>query len=269
MRSIGGLLAVACLVTTSMASNPAPHATLPLEERVFVASKIYSLTQVFFTHWEGAPGLDLDAAYREYLSKVATTDDRHQFDIATLEFVAKLHNGHTDFWDPWVIDHYGWSQLFDAGYVDGQWVVTRSSIPDLKSGDIVASIDNQPFEQFFAESRKYLSGSNEAQLRRRFFSSNSPLPRRFLLKLADGRTVRVESERSNPTAVKTPEITEGRWICDGVLAYTKISSFDDPAFQKNAIEFVQKFHSSKVRKPSLSMCGETKAAVHPLISFAL
>ena len=216
------------------------------EERAYVASKIYSLIPVFFAHGEGAPNLDLDAAYKQYLAQALATDGRREFDLATLEFVAKLANGHTDFWDPWIIDRYGQLQLFDAHYFDGQWVVTRSSLPGLKPGDIIVSIDGQPFEQFFADNRKYLSGSSESQQRRRLFSSNSPLPRRFSIQLAEGRSIRVEPKAPTAAAKKEPpETTESRWIHEGVLAYIKIPSFDEPELQKSAIEFLRKFQNAK------------------------
>lgn len=45
------------------------------------------------------PDLDLDIPYRSYLDKALANDDRRQFDFATMEFVARLHNGHTLFSD--------------------------------------------------------------------------------------------------------------------------------------------------------------------------
>jgi hypothetical protein len=90
----------------SWAAELPADGTLSLGERVFIASKIYSLIPTFFAHWKGTD-LDLDAAYRAYLNKILSSNDRRQFDLATMEFVAKLRNGHTGFWDPWFIDHYG------------------------------------------------------------------------------------------------------------------------------------------------------------------
>jgi len=95
------------VVGLSWAAEHPADGTLPLGERVFIVSKIYSLIPTFFAHWKGTPDLDLDAAYRAYLNEILSSNDRRQFDLATMEFVAKLHNGHTGFWDPWFIDHYG------------------------------------------------------------------------------------------------------------------------------------------------------------------
>ncbi len=233
------------VVGLSWAAELPADGTLPLGERVFIVSKIYSLIPTFFAHWKGTPDLDLDAAYRAYLNEILSSNDRRQFDLATMEFVAKLRNGHTGFWDPWFIDHYGQPRFFDAKYLGGQWTITHSSISGLNLGDILVSIDDQPLDQFFAERRQYLSGSSESQLRRRLFSSsNTPFPQKFSITLADGRHIQAERKAPEPEAKKDPIATGGRWIREGTLAYINIPSFDDPEFQKSAIEFVKKFKAA-------------------------
>jgi len=115
----------------------------------------------------------------------------------------------------------------------------------LNLGDILVSIDDQPLDQFFAERRQYLSGSSESQLRRRLFSSsNTPFPQKFSITLADGRHIQAERKAPEPEAKKDPIATGGRWIREGTLAYINIPSFDDPEFQKSAIEFVKKFKAA-------------------------
>jgi carboxyl-terminal processing protease len=238
-------VAVMIVVGLSWAAELPADGTLSLGERVFIASKIYSLIPTFFAHWKGTSDLDLDAAYRAYLNKILSSNDRRQFDLATMEFVAKLRNGHTGFWDPWFIDHYGQPRFFDAKYLSGQWTITHSSISGLNPGDVLVSIDDQPLDQFFAERRQYLSGSSESQLRRRLFSSsNTPFPQKFSITLADGRHIQAERKLPEPEPKKDPVATEGRWIREGTLAYIKIPSFDDPAFQESAIEFVKKFKAA-------------------------
>ena len=78
-------------------------AKLTLSERAFTASKVYSMVQLYFSGWKNLPELDLDIAYRNYLEKALASDDRRQFDLATMEFVARLHNGHTLFSDSWLM----------------------------------------------------------------------------------------------------------------------------------------------------------------------
>ena len=70
-----------------------------VDERAFTSSKVYSLLQLYSLPARDASVSDFDAFYKTYLAGVLATDDRRQFDLATMEFVAKLHNGHTFFWD--------------------------------------------------------------------------------------------------------------------------------------------------------------------------
>jgi carboxyl-terminal processing protease len=71
--------------------------TVHLAERVFIASKIYAAVHVYFAHWEDVPDLDLDSAYQHYLSQILVSDNQRRFDLATLEFMARLKNGHSWF----------------------------------------------------------------------------------------------------------------------------------------------------------------------------
>ena len=76
-------------------------------ERVFTASKIYSLMRLYFSGWKSLPELDLDIAYLNDLEKALATDNRREFDLATMEFVARLRNGQTVLWDSWLPRNYG------------------------------------------------------------------------------------------------------------------------------------------------------------------
>ena len=113
-----------------------PDQTLPVKERVSVASHIFADVQIFFGHWEGIPNFDLNGEYSAYLDKVLASSSRKAFDSATLELMAKLQNGHSGFRDAWLQDTYGQQLNFYAYPVDGQWVVTRSELSDLKVGDV-------------------------------------------------------------------------------------------------------------------------------------
>lgn len=75
---------------------------LTAEDRTFVASKVGSLGQAYFFSPINAPAAELDASYKTYLRMALATGDRREFDLATIEFVAQLHNGHTFFWDAWL-----------------------------------------------------------------------------------------------------------------------------------------------------------------------
>jgi hypothetical protein len=70
-----------------------------IDERASTTSKVYSLVQLYFFSAKEESDPRLDVSYKSYLRTVLASDDRHQFDLATMEFVAQLHNGHTFFWD--------------------------------------------------------------------------------------------------------------------------------------------------------------------------
>jgi hypothetical protein len=133
--------------------------------------------------------LDLDKEFQLYLNRVIATDNRHSFDLASLEFLAKLKNGHTGFRDKWLTDHYGQMIGFYAYPIAGSWVVANSTIPDLKVGDVIARIDGQNFEDFFQGRCRYVSASNDRSARRFFFEYPFLFPASFSVELADNRKV--------------------------------------------------------------------------------
>jgi len=171
-----------------------PDQTLPVKERVSVASHIFADVQIFFGHWEGIPNFDLNAEYSAYLDKVLASSSRKAFDFATLEFMAKLQNGHSGFRDAWLQDTYGQQLNFYAYPVDGQWVVTRSELSDLKVGDVLAALNGEPFESFYRRCRPYISASDERWRKRALFEYPYLFPERFELTLDHGRSVTVHRQ---------------------------------------------------------------------------
>src|SRR5258707_6628244 len=87
------------LALALFASLACGQTKIPVEERLWVASKIYASIPIYFAHWQNVRDLDLDAAYKEYLKGVMAADTRWDFDLLTKEFVARLKNGHTGFDD--------------------------------------------------------------------------------------------------------------------------------------------------------------------------
>jgi len=168
------------------ATQGTSNANLTLAERVFTASKVYSLLQShsFLARTTSAP--DLDNPYKVYLHQVLGTDDRRQFDLATIEFVAQLHNGHTFFWDTWLEKGSNQPLGFYAMPLDGKWVVQTSFLENLKPGDIISSIDDAAIEAFFLQQRGYISASSTAAQRRNLFLFPYLFPEQFTLTLEGG-----------------------------------------------------------------------------------
>src|ERR1035437_2646500 len=148
------------------ADGPAPGLTL--NERVYVASRIYASLDNF-AHWQNVPDMDVEAAYRTYLDKAIASEDRRAFSLASMEFLAGFHNAHTVFMDQALVQQGG-ALPFVAQSVHGQWVVTESMSPDLKPGEVIESIDGRTFEQFVQDSSRLIAASTEAGRRHVLFA---------------------------------------------------------------------------------------------------
>ncbi len=243
------VLAGPCLGSLSFAQDapPAPAARAPFSasERAFRASRVYAAALTYFAHWQDAPEPDaIDAAYRRYLETILASEDRTTFSRASMRFLACFRNAHTFFFDS-LLAKQGGRLPFDARPIAGRWVVTASSTAALRPGDVLATIDGRPFEEFFRELRPMISASTEQWAPRALFVRlpglavfTHLLPERFELGLADGR--RVAIDRAAMPDLPIGE-TEGRWLEPGQLAYIRIPSFFGPAFEKRAIELVREF----------------------------
>jgi len=215
---------------------------LSLQERAFIAGKIYSSVNTYYAHWQAVPDLDFDAAFKEYLDHALKASGRLEFDLATLEFISKLRNGHTGFFDQWLRDNYGQPLGLAALTIEGKWVVTRSAIEGVRVGDVILKVDETGMEDFFQQHRKYVFASDERAERRNFFFHSHLWPNRFTLTFDDGRKVTIDRRAQHLGQPKYE--TEGRWLTEGRIAYIKIPGFYDPKFQTDAINFVKRFESA-------------------------
>src|ERR1043165_8347819 len=95
---LGGLLLLAPHAGFPQPATTAPAAAagdrLSIDQRAWMASKIYATIQTYFGHWQAVPEFDLDASYQKYLAQILASDDRRTFDLATMELFAQLKNGH-------------------------------------------------------------------------------------------------------------------------------------------------------------------------------
>ena len=242
------------LTMSAVAQDPGPD-SLSVTDRAYLAGKVYASALQYFAHWADLPDLDSDAAYRQYLDRVLSSDDRLAFGRATMEYLAGFHNSHTILLDRQLIGHGG-PLPFAARYLANHWVISESWTPGLKTGDVLETIDGQPFEQFFSDRLRLISASTLPFARRSFFARlpASPLyphpfamyahlfPERFVLGLAGGRQVAVD--RHSITATQGLPPTEGRWLEPGKVAYIRIPSFWVPDYEKKAIELVDEFRTA-------------------------
>src|SRR5690349_17986115 len=81
---------VGALIGAATGNAQTGTADLTAADRVVVASRIYSLVQLYFAHWEGVPRNEVEEAYRGYADHLAGASSRREFDLATMLFVAQL-----------------------------------------------------------------------------------------------------------------------------------------------------------------------------------
>lgn len=237
------LLFVLPTITARGADPAADPADVSAEDRAFIATKMYEGISTYFAHLQGVPEFDLDNAYKVFLAEALPAPGRFEFDLACMAFVARLKNGHSGFFDPWInTQPYGKPLGFAADRIGNEWVVTRSRVQGLTAGDVIKEVGATDTEAYFQKKKHYLSASSERWARSIFFFQRYLFPPRFDLTLADGRTVSID--RSVPP--DTTELkTEGRWLVEGAIAYVKIPSFDVPTFEQAVLEELKRFHDAK------------------------
>jgi len=233
------LLAVLLLVSCD--ALVAQSTTISQEDRVMMASRIYHVISTFF------PGLSqdmFDTAYARYLSTILRTEDRKAFDLASMEFVADLHDGHSWFYDHWLDQNDGAPIGILAYPVAGKWTVVRSQLSSIHIGDVIASIDNTSTDEFFTRNRRYVSASSDRDAGVSFFDTAALFPPTFTVTLGDGRKVPIDrkhDKKQPPPAAKT----EGRWLIADSIAYIKVPTFHGIETQAQALEFLKEFHNAK------------------------
>lgn len=224
--------------------------TIPLEDRLFILSKTYSSIALYFAHWEDAAikPEQLDSVYNNFLKRAITTENRKEFALIMQEFMALLNNTHTRYSDNELIKEekplgYDWINL------DDQWIVTKSSIEELKKGDVIIKIDKKAAGEYYEDFSKYINASSESSRKVMFrYRLSRFIPEKYSLEFMseNGKIKKIQIDRGELNVKKEAWKTEGRWIKDGRIAYIKIPSFGGPKFENDAIEYVKEFKNADV-----------------------
>ena len=233
---------VATLAAAAPGEPQTPASDLGRTKRLTAANRIYALVQQYFAHWDGAPRSEVEAAYREYTDHAARDQTRREFDLSTLRFIARLRNGHTQFFD----DQFDGRPLkFRLLEVENEWVVIGSQDSHLPRGAIVRTLDGKAVGDVVREQAQYVAASNERLARTHVFSYPGLFPERISLGLQDGTVVVIDrSVKADAPLPPAPNVSEGRWLRDGQVAYIRIPGFGDPVFERTAIDLVRQFASS-------------------------
>jgi carboxyl-terminal processing protease len=216
-------------------------AVISLDDRVRMATKIYHIVSTFF------PGLSqekFDMDYADYLRTILRSDDRREFDLASMEFIARLHDGHSWFYDTWLDQTNAQPIGFLAYPLAGKWAVVRSALDSVKVGDVVTAIDASSIEDFYTRNRKFVSASSDRDAGLSFFDTPVIFPEQFTLTLADGRKIPIDrkNDKKNP---EPPLKTDGRWLVERSVAYIKVPTFHGIETQAQALRYLKEFHEAK------------------------
>jgi carboxyl-terminal processing protease len=215
--------------------------TISLQERVMMASQIYHVISTFF------PGISqdkFDTDYKRYLDVITRSDDRREFDLASMALVADLHDGHSWFYDNWLDRTYGQPIGILAYPIGGKWTVIRSALDSVHVGDVITAIDSTSIEDFFAHARTYVSASSSRDAGLSLFDTPAIFPEKFTVTLADGRKISID-RINDKKAPPPPEKPEGSWLVEKAIAYIKIPTFHGMETQAQALELLKQFHDVK------------------------
>lgn len=215
--------------------------TISVEDRVMMASRIYHVVSTFF------PGLSqekFDAGYAGYVRTILSATDRREFDLASMEFIADLHDGHSWFYDRWLDRAYAQPTGFLAYPLAGKWTVVHSSLDSVKIGDVITAIDSTPIADFYARNRRYVSASSDRDAGVSFFDTPVIFPEKFILTLDDGRKIQID-RKNDKKQPASPQKTEGRWLVESFIAYIKLPIFQGIETQARALEYLRQFHQAK------------------------
>ena len=235
------LLVSAVLWLSPSSRAQSSSATISLEDRVRTATEIYHVISTFF------PGLSqekFDADYADYLRAILHTNDRREFDLASMEFVARLHDGHSWFYDNWLDQTTAQPIGFIAYPLAGKWTVIRTSLDSVKVGDVITAINGASIEDFYARNLKFISASSDRDAGVSFFDTPVIFPEKFTLSLADGRKVPID-RKNDKKSEELPAKTEGRWLVEKSVAYIRVPSFHGIESQAQALRYLQDFHEAK------------------------
>src|SRR5581483_9130998 len=244
------LLTILLTVQAIFGAIPADE-QLSSQDRVFMATQIYSDINIYFADFKDDPGLNLDNEYKLYLKAILVSDSRKDFDLATMAFIAKLGNGHTWFGDWWLRKDRGQQLGFYAHPIDNEWVITESSIESVKPGDVIARIDNEEITEFYQKNKQYLFASDERWRMRALFESPFLFPQTFQMSMKDGKQVQIT--RTLPFAFHGDEYKENSVSKIGDSLYIRIPSFSNSVFESSAINEIKSM--GKVKALILDLRG--------------
>ena len=168
--------------TAGSSSSAVPHwkpdpdykaMTYPdVAHRLLAAVRIWSVIEYFYPY-KALIG-DWSAALTESIPQFIAAANDEEYAKAVLQFVARVEDGHSGaYGHPAVAKILGtWRAPIEVREIEKEFVVTRvfDGVPseiDVRPGDVVVSVDDEPFGARIARMRPYITASTETARRNR------------------------------------------------------------------------------------------------------
>ena len=184
------------------------------EYRLLAAFRLWSVIDRFYPY-KSLIG-DWDAVLAEFIPRFLEAKNADEYGAAVIEMDARVEDGHSGaYGHPAAEKLLGSLRVpFDVRRVEGQFVVTRvlENNTGVNAGDVVVSVDGEPFADRVARLRKYVPASTEAARFNRIASiaMRGPRDSTAVLKLqgADGAVREVSVPR---VPFKAPDRSGAAW----------------------------------------------------------
>ncbi|GHB27611.1 hypothetical protein GCM10007094_14930 [Pseudovibrio japonicus] len=218
-----------------------PSAPIPSALKHYAAGRIYSAVETCFAHWENVPDLCNADLYFDYLNALEGTQDRLGFLLATQSYLARLQNAHTQFIDRTLLKNssFGfWARPLPASAStpnDLVWTVCKSTLSDLKTGDIIKEVNNRPAKEFFDHYTQFVSASKPEAVSYSLMFRGFLFPERLNLTLSDGRKLHISRTAAKPPLTRQKRVELDR---SGKHPRLIIRSFAEPEFEQQALAFL-------------------------------
>ncbi|MBO1319456.1 S41 family peptidase [Acanthopleuribacter pedis] len=229
-------------------------AKLPLTERLFGLSLVWSELKYGFPHFDKVPDLDWDQAYRDAIPEVTAAEDTLTYYRVLKRLVARLQEGHTHVAYPWdLVDQTRRRPAFLTELVENRVLVTElaegAELPaEIRVGSEILAIDGVPVLQYAAEQvAPYFGASTPQSVRKSIFQMGvleGPLDKPINLQVAaaDGVRHAVQVRRGKDHAFPRPALS---WRRIGEMGYIAINTFGDRLTEEAVAEAVAALKDSK------------------------
>ena len=223
--------ALALALGTICAAPPAPMGVAAFDP----GPAIRSAVDAHFGHWDAGRHASFERAWARYEAERGMRGDRDATDLAATRLLASLHNGHSWFYDLAFYETRPSTAPFELQYTEGVWIATGSRTPRVSNGARLVAVDGVPAVSSEREAR----GNDMLRL----VCFGVPAGGAAHLQFSDGQTFLLDNASSRASKV-APRV-RSRWLVPRKIAYVAIPSFDDPSFERTALQTIRDVWSAK------------------------